>query len=176
MQDYLEFAEKNGITLLNDGPCQFCGAETTRGVHECLEIFNLVVPAIDYSNADNHRYRFLMVDAHTLQHPEIHGRWNNHLHLSRLHLVFHYRVSWSYALTAKLSQCLNAYKADKPNEELTPPKVLERGKITTTDIRDNAKEPTEAKALITQWAEEVYHAWSDAHPVVDEIAKGFLGS
>ena len=90
MQDYIDKAKKNGVTLLGNGRCQFCDAETTRGIHECVEIFSLGFQMIDYSKIDNHLYRFLTVDAHTLQHPEIHGRWNNHFHLTRQHLIFKY--------------------------------------------------------------------------------------
>lgn len=111
MQDYIDFAAKNGVVLQNTGSCQFCGAETERGVHECLEIFNLGFQQIDFSKSPNHLFRFLIVDAHTLQHPEIHGRWNNHFHLTRLHLIFEYRVQWNYALSPKLSDHLNQYKA-----------------------------------------------------------------
>ncbi|MFZ1806223.1 MAG: DUF5946 family protein, partial [Cyclobacteriaceae bacterium] len=94
MQDYIALAEKNGVVLLDKGKCQFCGAHTQRGIHECLEIFNLGFQDIDFSNTENHIYRFWIVDAHTLQHPEIHGRWNNHFHLTRLHLIFKYDVQW----------------------------------------------------------------------------------
>ena len=41
MQDYIDLAEKNGVKLVDFGNCQFCGAKTKRGIHECLEIFNL---------------------------------------------------------------------------------------------------------------------------------------
>ncbi len=174
MQDYIDLAEKNGVTLLASGKCQFCGANTKRGIHECLEIFNLGFQNIDFSQVENHLYRFLIVDAHTLQHPEIHGRWNNHFHLTRLHLVFKYDVKWTYKLSPKLSNYLNRYKANKPNEYLTPPEVLNRGKITTTDILENATNEAVCKALIVEWAMEVYNKWNTHHGVVDNIAKGFL--
>lgn len=174
MQDYIDLAEKNGVTLLNSGACQFCGASVERGVHECLEIFNIGFQEIDFSDSRNHIYRFLIVDAHTLQHPEIHGRWNNHFHLSRLHLIFDYNVKWTYQLSPKLSEHLNQYKASHQSEYLIPPKVLERGKITTTDIRDKSNNEAECKNLITKWAEEVYEVWNNYHSVVDEIAKEFL--
>jgi len=66
MQDYIDLAEKNGVTLLDNGKCQFCGGNTKRGIHECLEIFNLGFQVIDFTNIENHKYRFLIVDAHTL--------------------------------------------------------------------------------------------------------------
>ncbi len=174
MQNYIDLAEKNGVTLLDNGKCQFCGANTKRGVHECLEIFNLGFQDIDFSNIENHLYRFLIVDAHTLQHPEIHGRWNNHFHLSRLHLIFKYDIKWTYKLSPKLSNYLNTYSVDKQDEYLIPPKILGRGKITTTDIIENSTNEIECKELIKKWALEVYGKWNAHYNVVDNIAKGFL--
>ena len=174
MQDYIDLAEKNGVILLDKGKCQFCGANTKRGIHECLEIFNLGVQKIDFSDIENHVYKFFIVDAHTLQHPEIHGRWNNHFHLSRLHLVFKYDIQWTYKLSPKLSDYLNSYKVDKQDEYLIPPKNFERGKITTTDIIENSSNEKECKVLIKKWALEVYNKWNAHHTVVNNIAKGFL--
>ncbi|TAI47833.1 DUF5946 family protein [Flagellimonas allohymeniacidonis] len=174
MQDYVDLAEKNGVTLLDSGQCQFCGAKTERGIHECLEIFNLGFQEIDFSNIENHIFRFLIVDAHTLQHPEIHGRWNNHFHLSRLHLIFEYGIKWTYELSPKLSDYLNKYKVHKQNENLTPPEILKRGTITTTDIQEKSIDDTECKELIRKWALEVYEKWNAHHHTVDDIAKGFL--
>ena len=174
MQDYIDLAEKNGVTLLDKGKCQFCGANTKKGIHECLEIFNLGFLDIDFSITENHIYRFLIVDAHTLQHPEIHGRWNNHFHLTRLHLIFKYDIKWTYALSPKLSDYLNKYKVHKQDEYLTPPKILERGNITTTDIIGKCTNETVCKDLIKKWALEVYNKWHAHHGIVDTIAKGFL--
>ena len=173
MQEYTDLAKKNGVTLLDSGSCQFCGANVERGIHECLEIFNIGFQKIDFSDSKNHIYRFLIVDAHTLQHPEIHGRWNNHFHLSRLHLIFKYNVNWTYQLSPKLSDHLNRYKAKNQNERLTPPEVLKRGKITTTDVREKANNEADCKNMIIQWAQEVYEVWHEYHDVVDQIAKGF---
>ena len=174
MQDYIDLTEKNGVTLLDTGKCQFCGANTTREIHECLEIFNLGFQVIDFSNFDNHIYRFLIVDAHTLQHPEIHGRWNNHFHLTRLHLIFEYKIKWTYELSPKLSDYLNRYKAQRQDEYLTPPARFKRGSITTTDIKENSESEADCKDWIRKWAHEVYEKWNEHHGTVDKIAKGFL--
>ena len=176
MQDYIDFAEKNGVTLLDHGKCQFCGANTKRGIHECLEIFSFGFPGIDFSTIGNHSYKFFIVDAHTLQHPEIHGRWNNHFHLSRLHLIFKYDTKWTYKLSTELSDCLNKYKVGKQDEYLTPPQALKRGKITTTDIIESSANLKDCKELIKKWALEVYDRWNTHHNVVDNIAREFLGS
>lgn len=174
MQDYIGFAEKNGVTLLDKGKCQFCGANTKRGIHECLEIFNLGFQDIDFSKTENDIYRFYIVDAHTLQHPEIHGRWNNHFHLTRLHLIFNYKIEWSYKLSPQLSDYLNKYKLHNKDEYLIPPRVGERGKITTTDILEKSKNEADCKKLIMNWALEVHSVWGNHHYIVDNIAKGFL--
>ncbi|MEQ8337601.1 MAG: DUF5946 family protein [Cyclobacteriaceae bacterium] len=175
MQDYIDMAEKNGVKLNDTGKCQFCGADTERGVHECVEIFSLGFQLIDYSQMNNHTYRFLAVDAHTLQHPEIHGRWNNHFHLTRQHLMLHYKVKWNYQLSPRLSDHLNKYKAVQVDEYLSPPEVLNRGEITTTDILNVSDEAT-CKEMIERWAREVYKAWSSHHQTVDFIASGFMQS
>lgn len=174
MQDYIALAEKNGVTLLDKGKCQFCGANTERGIHECLEIFNLRFQDIDFANIENHIYRFLIVDAHTLQHPEIHGRWSNHFHLTRLHLIFKYDINWTYQLSPKLSDYLNKYKLQKHTECLTPPETHKRGKITTVDIKEKSTNEAISKDLIRKWAMEVYNKWNIHHKVIDIIAKGFL--
>ena len=174
MQDYIDLAKKNGFTLLNSGNCQFCGAKTKRGIHECIEIFNFDFDEVDFSNPKNHIYKFLVVDAHTLQHSEIHGRWNNHFHLSRLHLIFKYNVVWTYKLSPKLSDSLNKYKSNKQDEYLIPPKVLERGKITSSDVINCIPTEVASKNIIKEWALDVYNAWSVHYKVVDSIAKSFL--
>ena len=176
MQDYIDIANKNGVTLKGEGSCQFCGASTTRGVHECLEIFNLGFQTINFSEEANHLYRFLIVDAHTLQHPEIHGRWNNHFHLTRLHLILKYEVRWSYQLSPMLSNYLNQYKATRQDEYLQVPAGLKRGEITTTDVLSRSQDEEGCKLAIHDWAREVYHVWSDSHSIVDEIASGFMRS
>jgi len=174
MQDYIDLAEKNGVTLLDEGICQFCGANTKRGIHECLEIFTIGFQEIDFSTIENHLYRFLIVDAHALQHPEIHGRWSNHFHLTRLHLIYNYNIKWAYELSPKLSDHLNKYKIHKPDEYLTPPEVLKRGNITSKDIMDKSTNEMECKVLIKNWALDVYRTWDTNHQVVDDIAKEFL--
>lgn len=176
MQHYIDLAEKNGVTLIDKGKCQCCGTDTKRGIHECLEIFNLGFQDIDFSSVENHIYRFFIVDAHTLQHPEIHGRWSNHFHLSRLHLILRYHVVWTYKLSPKLSDYLNKYKIHRQDEYLAPPKVLERGTITTTAILKESLSEVGRKYLIRKWAWEVHNVWKANHSVVDGIAKGFLKS
>lgn len=169
MKDYIDLAARNGVILLDTGPCQFCGAVTKRGIHECLEVFNFGFQDIDYSKFENHIFRFLIVDAHTLQHPEVHGRWNNHFHLTRMHLILSYKVPWTYDLSPKLSTYLNQYKAQHADEYLHPPTAPNRGSITTTDLLAPAMTAEERKQMVRLWAEEVYSKWAMHHAVVDEV-------
>lgn len=174
MQDYIDLAEKNGITLVDKGKCQCCGANTTRGIHECVELFSLGFEYLNYADPAHFIYRFLSVDAHTLQHPEIHGRWNNHFHLTRLHLIFYYKVAWNYQLSPQLSNCLNKYKIDRQNEYLIPPEVTKRGTLTTTAIIEQSTSEETCKSLVKAWAMEVYQQWNKYHSTIDPIAQNFL--
>lgn len=176
MQDYIEIAEKNGVVLKNTGACQCCGATMTKGIHECVEIFSLGFDWIDYGLPENHIYRFLSVDAHTLQHPEIHGRWNNHFHLTRLHLIFTHSIEWNYQLSPQLSHVLAPYKEEYPDEKLSPPPLLNRGKITTHTIKNQSTTTESCQVLIETWAKEVYQTWSAYHDTVELIAQRFLKS
>ncbi len=174
MQDYIDIAAKNGVTLMGTGKCQFCGAETERGIHECVEIFSLGFQEIDYSIPENHFFRFICVDAHTLQHSEIHGRWNNHFHLTRQHLMFHYGIEWNYKLSPKLSDHINEYKTHNSEEYLEPPRAFQRGIITTIDVLNNSSNESDCQEMILKWGTEVYNSWSHHHEKVDKIARGFI--
>jgi len=173
MQNFIDQANKNGVTLLDKGMCQFCGADYQRGIFECMDNYNNGLELIDFNNSENHIYRFLSVDAHALQHPEIHGRWSNHFHLTRLNLILEKNNNWDYKSSPLLSNYLNEYKASRPNEFLNPPAPLERGTITTKDFTTITK-AEECVELINKWAEEVYIAWKENHSIVLQIAEGFL--
>ena len=175
MQSYIDIANKNGIVLIDKGKCQFCGADVSNGVKECVDIFNnKLEPSIDFYNPKNLIYKFLSVDAHTLQHPEIHGRWNNHLHLTRLHLILKHQINWTYKSSTILSKCLDKYKQAHLDEYLIPPKPSERGTLTITDIIKHSKNEKKFKEMIKKWAMEVYKSWNKHHETVEKIAKIYL--
>jgi hypothetical protein len=173
MQDFIDQANKNGIKLLDKGVCQFCGADYQRGIFECMENYNNGLQPLDFNDAKNHLYRFLSVDAHALQHPEIHGRWSNHFHLTRLNLILDKKQNWDYKKSPLLSDYLNAYKLNRPNEFLVIPKPLERGKTTSKDLI-KATSADECIEIINNWAHEVYQSWAANHSLVTKIADGFL--
>jgi hypothetical protein len=173
MQDFIDQANKNGVTLLGKGKCQFCGADYQNGIFDCINNYNNGLQLLDFNNSEHLISRFLSVDAHALQHPEIHGRWSNHFHLTRLNLILEKKQTWNYKESLMLSDYLNAYKVNRPIEFLTIPKPLDRGKLTSKDL---IKETTanECVELIKKWADEVYHSWSSSHSIVYQIAEGFL--
>lgn len=173
MQDFISQASKNGIVLVDHGVCQFCGAAYDRGVFECMDNYNNGLQLINFSNPENHLYTFLSVDAHALQHPEIHGRWSNHFHLTRLNLILDEKIKWSYKTSPFLSNYLNEYKLNRSQEFLISPPALARGLITTKNFLQ-ITEVEACKRLIKSWAEEVYEAWKENHSIVSSIAKGFL--
>jgi hypothetical protein len=173
MQDFIDQANKNGIILLQKGNCQFCGAKYQKGIFECMEHYNNGLSLLDFNNAENHLFKFLSVDAHALQHPEIHGRWSNHFHLTRLNLILDKKQTWDYKKSPLLSEYLNQYKLNRPNEYLHIPKPLERGSITAKDLTELTS-PDECIKLIKQWTNEVYQAWKTNHILVSQIADGFI--
>lgn len=173
MQDFIDQAIKNGVTLFDKGSCQFCGADYQKGIFDCMNNYNNGLELLDFNNSESHIYRFLSVDAHALQHPEIHGRWSNHFHLTRLNLILDKKIKWDYKKSPLLSNYLNEYKLKRPNEVLFLPKPLERGNMTAKNLIKAATED-ECVRLIRKWANEVYDAWSSNHLLVSQIADGFL--
>jgi hypothetical protein len=175
MQDFIDQAEKNGVILVETGKCQFCGADYQRGIFECMENYNSGLLFFDFHDPKNQLYTFLSVDAHALQHPEIHGRWSNHFHLTRLHLILHKKETWDYKKSPLLSNFLNRYKSNRPDEFLKVPEPLARGKITANEV-NKVTTALESAKLIFDWADEVYHSWGSNHGIVAQIADGFLES
>lgn len=173
MQDFIDQARKNGVMLFDKGRCQFCGADYQKGIFDCMDNYNNGLELLDYNNSDYHLSIFLSVDAHALQHPEIHGRWSNHFHLTRLNLIFDKKQKWDYKKSPILSNYLNEYKLKRPDEFLTIPKPLERGNLTAKDII-KATTADECVELTRKWAKEVYYAWLSNHSLVSQIADGFL--
>ncbi|MCX6305819.1 MAG: DUF5946 family protein [Bacteroidetes bacterium] len=173
MKDFIDHANKNEITLLDKGKCQFCGANCQKGIFECMDNFNNGLNLLNFEKSEYQTARFLSVDAHALQHPEIHGRWSNHFHLTRLYLMLDKNLKWDYKRSPLLSDYLNEYKLSRPNEFLIPPKPMERGNIT---VKDLAKVTTakECFRIIKEWSDEVYKAWCPNHLLVSQIGAGFL--
>lgn len=172
MQDYLSYAKKHGIELSTVGPCQFCGASVTGGVYECHENINHLCNTLNFINPKHYEARFLSVDAMALQHCELHGPWNNHIHLTRLFLIFEHQMVWDYSKTTQLSNIINTYKKNK-SESLAPPPLRQRGEITTSYLLEtNAKK--EIMVRVKTWARSVFYAYKDHHQLVSKVADLFI--
>ena len=172
MQDFITYAKTHGIQLLSEGPCQFCGSRVNMGVVECHGNTNHLSEVLDFNNPDHFETRFLSVDAMALQHCELHGKWNNHIHLTRLFLILQNNVSWHYLKTPQLSNIINKYKSNR-FEFLIPPPPKHRGNLTTSDL---IQKGTTAELIlkVKDWAMEVFQAFGDHHIVVSSIASMYL--
>jgi hypothetical protein len=169
MQDFITYARRHDIELLGEGPCQFCGADVEGGVFECHGNVHRLSEVLNFNNPKHYETRFLSVDAMALQHCELHGPWNNHIHLTRLFLIFENNFTWDYSKTPLLSNVINKYKKNK-SESLTPPPNRQRGKFTTYDLL-KTHSADEAMAKVRLWAEDVFYAFKEHHALVSSIAK-----
>jgi hypothetical protein len=172
MRDWFDYAKKYGIELRDNGRCQFCNANVSGGVFECQNNLNHLTAILDFNNPVHLQSRFLSVDAMALQHCELHGPWNNHIHLTRLWLIFEKSINWDYTKTPLLSNIINAYKKDR-SEYLSPPQPGKRGDLTTADLL-KASTPEECIRLVKDWAYDVYNALHIHHGVVSVIGDNYL--
>lgn len=108
------------------GVCQFCGAKFLSGIHECVEDYSNGLQLLDFSNSEHYLSRFYSVDAHALQHPEIHDRWNNHFYLTILYLIFEKNEVWDYVRSSPLCVYLKNYKTKNATEIIIPPSAKRR--------------------------------------------------
>ncbi len=174
MQNFREQARKNGVTLIDTGPCQFCGAAVTGGVEACLLLASAGETG-DHAALQQSGTLFLAVDAHALQHAEIHGPWNNALHLLRQHLMLERQIAWRYEKTPVLSDFLKDYRQRPTAEIPASPPPGQRGALTTADVA-RAATPDEHRALVRLWAEAVYAAFVLYHPWARERATEIAGN
>jgi len=172
MQDLFDYARKAGIELKSVGACQFCNSAVSRGVFECHENLSLLTEILDFNNPIYYQTRFLSVDAMALQHCELHGPWNNHIHLTRLCLMLEKNIYWDYSKTPLLSNIINIYKKDK-KESLMPPQPAERGKLTSSDLL-TASTPEECITTVKCWASAVYYSFHNHQSIISSIASNFL--
>ena len=109
--------------------CQCCGAAVADGVKGCWELY-AGLGERSYADPAYARATFYGVDAHALQHPEIHGKKNNAAHLLRLHWIFS-RDMYSQANTDTTAGG-NSYLQSNNIPPLDPPQA--RGDITVVQV------------------------------------------
>lgn len=172
MKDWTEYAFKNNLVVQKLGKCQLCSSNTNHGVSECLEMAARVTNQIEHPLGILHGTIFLSVDAHALQHSEVHGRWNNHFHLSRLNLILRGKISWNYKMSPILSSVLDSYKMDKESEFIHPPEIGQRGRWTVTDIAQTTTDADYIKS-VWKWASDVFDSYSKGHPIAFAVSDLF---
>lgn len=138
--------------------CHICGASITDGLKGCFEQF-AELGTKSYVNPNYGRSYFYGVDAHALQHPEIHGKKNNAAHLLRLCWLFAYDQHEQSHLVPKWWQ---QYLSRAEIPILEPPLFKQRGNITIATILQ-AQNDEEHLQLMRDWAESVYQAWQAHH-------------
>jgi hypothetical protein len=161
MQDFRQQAARNGVTLVASGACQFCGAAVERGVAQCLDLLGELAGTVRKEHAYGAAHLF-SVDAHALQHPEIHGRLNNHVHLLSLCLMLERGASAAMGSRKPAVEKFLALGREWP--PLAPPPVGERGALTVKNVVDAPVE--ERPELAQRWAEQVWDAWRLHQPWV----------
>lgn len=159
MQDVRQQAAKKGVTLLATGPCQFCGAAVACGVEQCLDLFASLSALLRAERAYAEVHLF-SVDAHALQHPEIHGTLNNHVHLLSLCLMLERQASSAMGTRKPAVEKFLALGRQWPS--LDPPPAGRRGSLTVADV---VAAPAEQRpALARLWAGQVWEAWAAHQP------------
>lgn len=136
--------------------CHCCGAFIHEGLKGCFEVFSELC-ARGYNDPRYGAATFYGVDAHALQHPEIHGKKNNAGHLLRLCWVFEYGQERHSGTVPKWWQ---GYLQRNDIIYLPPPR--QRGKLTVVEVA-GAQTPEQHAALMKQWALAVYEAWNVHH-------------
>jgi hypothetical protein len=172
MQDWKSQAAKSNTIIQDHGRCQFCLSRTENGVSDCVEAASLVTHKVDHGLGVDRMTIFLCVDAHALQHPEIHGRWNNHFHLTRLNLILREHIKWSYRFSSLLSSVVDKYKKGRDDELILPPPIGARGASTVTDVLDTSSNE-EYVGIVWDWARQVYASYTNGHDIAMHISQQF---
>lgn len=169
MQNIERQAQKNGVKLKRYGKCQFCGSNTNGGVYECFDIFNnMTSNFVDGKGLS----QFVFADAHCLQHSEVHGKWNNNLHLTRQYLILERNIEWEYSKTPLLSDMMDKYKLSHPDALIPALPVLERGNLTVTDLVGLKQD--EFESMLLTWAIDVYHAYNQFHVIAKIVGDLYI--
>lgn len=172
MPKWLEQAAKNELEILEDGQCQLCGSDTLHGIAECVRTAGKITHKISQEKGIQHQTIFLCVDAHALQHTLIHGRWNNHFHLARLHLILKDQIQWTYDMTTVLTEVLDHYKLSHADEHITEPDAAHKSTLTAIDV-DACQDEDEYISLVWQWAQQVYDSFAENHAIAERLADLF---
>jgi len=136
--------------------CLCCGADIIGGLPACVELF-AELGALRYTDPAYAAPTLYGVDAHALQHPEIHGKKNNAAHLLRLHWLF---SRGEIARVGDIPRWWHDWLNDGDIPILEPPR--HRGDLTVMDVAV-AHCADDFARLMEAWARSVYAAWGEHH-------------
>lgn len=156
MQTIEDYARKSGVSLQKEGSCQFCGSRVTGGVYQCFEIFHRIAGEASNPNDIKASVQLIIVDAHALQHSEVHGVRNNNYHLLRLLGI--YRHETSSRIRANYSFLSPILDLNNSIPYLESPIAGDRGTLTVTDVVDS-KGNSQLIETINNWGRDVFKAW-----------------
>lgn len=139
--------------------CPLCGAAAGSGSDACLRLLAQLAERAHAEKGYAQAHLF-SVDAHALQHSELHGRLSNHVHLLSLCLMLERGASASVDSRKPAVEKFLALGREWP--ALEPPPVPQRGKLTVKNVLDASAE--ERPLLARRWAEEAWQAWHPHHP------------
>lgn len=172
MNDWRNQAKKNNFKVKQNGKCQLCGAPLSNGISECVDVSSNIIHKLNHEAGIDSMTIFLCVDAHALQHAEIHGRWNNHFHLTRLNLILNENIKWNYKLSPLLSEVVDSYKASRLEERIIPPEIGKRGNTTVLDVSNTSNDEEYIK-VVNKWALEVYNSFEKGHDIAAKLSQIF---
>lgn len=140
--------------------CKYCRASIPKRTRDCFEYYSEIMTS-KFSTEEFRKFQIYCVDAHALQHPELHGVKNNFYHLLSLCYSFEFKKGpVNYNDIKFLQQRTNSSK-DIPN--LIGP--ANRGSMTINSI-ENISDKLLFEKISREWAFEVWNCWSDYHALI----------
>ncbi len=145
--------------------CRYCGASIPKRARNCFEYYSEIMTS-KFSTEEFRKFQIYCVDAHALQHPELHGIKNNFYHLLSLCYSFEFKKEpLNYKDIKFLQQRANSTK-DIPT--LMVP--ANRGTMSINTI-ENISEKDQFEKTSREWAFEVWNTWSRYHDFIREELK-----
>ncbi len=159
IQNFLRHGARSGPANQDHGPCPFCGATVEGGTEACLTLLAGLSERARAENAYAQAHRF-SVDAHALQHPELHGPLNNHVHLLSLCLMLERGNAAEIGSRQPAVEKFLALGRQWAPIEAPPP-----GRRGTLTVQNVSQAPAaERPRLAREWAQEVWGIWQPYHP------------
>ncbi|MHA1990766.1 MAG: DUF5946 family protein [Candidatus Hodarchaeales archaeon] len=148
--------------------CPYCHATFPSNFQNCFDYFT-IVSSIENSDVRFRKYNSYTVDAHALQHPELHGLKNNFYHL--LSLCYSLEFIQSSILGEDIKFLQERVNSTKNIPNFDPPK--DRGSLTINYI-SKTSDPAQYGNYAKDWAETVWNTWSNYHAEIRKEIRSLL--